>query len=170
MGSSERLLKELRTFSGVVGANNVKLTLNADVISILANGKPSLSGYATIAMKMAENHSLIGDSQDAELQAAIWQWLEARTELYRTISQSRFMQMLNCHLSTNTFVAGNSLTIADILLYFATHSVVSACTCQELCTSYRNIARWFSYVQSDVLVSASEEFPKISVPKSRIYI
>ncbi|OXB84562.1 UNVERIFIED_CONTAM: hypothetical protein H355_008038 [Colinus virginianus] len=55
-------------------------------------------------------------------------------------------QDLNAHLEDKVYLAGNSFTLADILMYYGLHHVMVDLTVQEKET-YLNVSRWFNHIQ-----------------------
>lgn len=161
---NRRLLKELHLLSVCLGTKPLKLTVSGD--DIIHND--TLSGYATIAMKISQDDNAVITDFGAELQALTWQWLEARCQVCDTITVHQLLDMMTFALAQNTYLCGNVLSVADILLYFAVHSEVSNLTCQDLCTKFSNIARWFSHIQT--LTTVQNDFKALCIPKCKIYI
>lgn len=164
ISENKRLLKELQLLSVCLGTKPLKLTVLRDTIT----DNDTLSGYATIAMKILQDDNSVITNFDAELQALTWQWLETRCQVCDTIAVHQLLDLMSSTLSQNTYLCGNVLSVADFLLYFAVHSEVSKLTCQDLCTKFSNIARWFSNIQS--FATAQHDFKALCIPKSKIYI
>lgn len=160
---NKRLLKELQLLSVCLGVKPLKLTISGDSIT----DNDALAGYSTIAVKISkDNHSLITDSS-AESQALLWQWLEARCQVGDTITVHQLLDMMGCTLSRNTYLCGNMLSVADFLLYFAVHSEITKLNCQDICTRFSDVARWFSNIQS--FTTVQHDFKKLYIPKCKLY-
>ncbi|NXO01148.1 MCA3 factor, partial [Rhinopomastus cyanomelas] len=115
------------------------------------NNGPGLTGLMTIAahlVKQAKKDQLLGST--VEEKAVVQQWLEYRVtrvdggstkEDIRTI-----LKDLNIHLEDKVYLAGNSFTLADILMYYGLHHIMVDLTVQEK-EKYLNVSRWFNHIQ-----------------------
>lgn len=115
------------------------------------NSGPGLTGLITIAshlVKQAKKEQLLGSS--AEEKAVVHQWLEYRvTQVGRQSSREdtrTVLKDLNAHLEDKVYLAGNSFTLADILMYYGLHHVMVDLTVQEK-EIYLNVSRWFNHIQ-----------------------
>uniref|UniRef100_A0A8B9E3F1 Biogenesis of lysosome-related organelles complex 1 subunit 5 n=1 Tax=Anser cygnoides TaxID=8845 RepID=A0A8B9E3F1_ANSCY len=115
------------------------------------NNGPGLTGLITIAahlVKQAKKEKLLGST--AEEKAVVQQWLEYRvTRVDRCSSKEdtrTILKDLNTHLEDKVYLAGNSFTLADILMYYGLHHVMVDLTVQEK-EKYLNVSRWFNHIQ-----------------------
>ncbi|CAI8056699.1 Histone acetyltransferase KAT8 [Geodia barretti] len=82
------------------------------------------------------------------------QWVEFYTSRVRTESQwdalsreklASVLQDLNCHLTTQIFLTGYKLSLADILLYYGLHRYMAGITFGQK-AQYVHVCRWFDQV------------------------
>uniref|UniRef100_A0A8V0YIJ9 Eukaryotic translation elongation factor 1 epsilon-1 n=1 Tax=Gallus gallus TaxID=9031 RepID=A0A8V0YIJ9_CHICK len=125
--------------------------LSAFIPILQTNSGPGLTGLITIAshlVKQAKKEQLLGSS--AEEKAVVHQWLEYRvTQVGRQSSREdtrTVLKDLNAHLEDKVYLAGNSFTLADILMYYGLHHVMVDLTVQEK-EIYLNVSRWFNHIQ-----------------------
>ncbi|XP_068787995.1 eukaryotic translation elongation factor 1 epsilon-1 [Struthio camelus] len=115
------------------------------------NNSPSLIGLITIAahlVKQAKKEELLGST--AEEKAVVQQWLEYRVTRVDGRSSKEdtriILKDLNTYLEDKVYLAGNSFTLADILMYYGLHPVMVDLTVQEK-EKYLNVSRWFNHIQ-----------------------
>ncbi|XP_073511122.1 eukaryotic translation elongation factor 1 epsilon-1-like [Phyllobates terribilis] len=141
-------------------------------IPVLQTNKgPSLAGLATIAshlVKQARKEELLGVS--LEEQAIVQLWLEYRTtHIDRLSSKEDFrtaLTDLHFYLEDKVYMAGNKITLADILTYYGLHPIIADLSVQEK-ESYFNVSRWFSHVQH--YPGVRQHLPSLVFIKNRIY-
>uniref|UniRef100_A0A8B9P9N7 Eukaryotic translation elongation factor 1 epsilon-1 n=1 Tax=Apteryx owenii TaxID=8824 RepID=A0A8B9P9N7_APTOW len=127
-------------------------TDNKETIPVLqTNNGPSLIGLITIAahlVKQAKKEQLLGST--AEEKAVVQQWLEYRVTRVDGCSSEEdtriILKDLNAYLEDKVYLAGNSFTLADILMYYGLHPVMADLTVQEK-EKYLNVSRWFNHIQ-----------------------
>ena len=96
----------------------------------------------------AQRPDLLGAT--AEEKALIQQWIELAVTQLAASSDARGMtEELDSFLSTRGFLVGHRLTLADLVLFAATHAHFSALTFQEK-ERVPNASRWFAHVQNCV--------------------
>ncbi|KAM8967909.1 eukaryotic translation elongation factor 1 epsilon-1 [Pelodytes ibericus] len=165
LGALERCLglKEGKYSSRTQGGNQVPV--------LQINKGPSLAGLATIAsylVKEAKKEALLGAT--IEEKAIVQQWLEYRiTRIDRFSSKEdvrSILKDLNLYLEDKVYLAGNSVTLADILIYYGLHPVIADLTIQEKET-YINVSRWFSHIQHNQGIR--QHLPSLVFIKNRIY-
>ncbi|XP_025970639.1 eukaryotic translation elongation factor 1 epsilon-1 isoform X3 [Dromaius novaehollandiae] len=115
------------------------------------NNGPSLIGFITIAahlVKQAKKEQLLGST--AEEKAVVQQWLEYRVTRVDGCSSKEdtriILKDLNTYLEDKVYLAGNSFTLADILMYYGLHPIMADLTVQEK-EKYLNVSRWFNHIQ-----------------------
>ncbi|CAH2284299.1 eukaryotic translation elongation factor 1 epsilon-1 [Pelobates cultripes] len=135
------------------------------------NKGPSLSGLATIAsylVKEAKKEELLGAS--IEEKTIVQQWLEYRiTRIDRLASKEDvrcILKDLNLYLEDKVYLAGNTITLADILIYYGLHPIIADLSIQEKET-YINVSRWFSHIQH--YPGIRQHLPSLVFIKNRIY-
>ncbi|XP_013797179.1 eukaryotic translation elongation factor 1 epsilon-1 isoform X1 [Apteryx mantelli] len=96
------------------------------------NNGPSLIGLITVAahlVKQAKKEQLLGST--AEEKAVVQQWLEYRVTRVDGCSSEEdtriILKDLNAYLEDKVYLAGNSFTLADILMYYGLHPVMFEC-------------------------------------------
>ncbi|TSK82109.1 Eukaryotic translation elongation factor 1 epsilon-1 [Bagarius yarrelli] len=120
-------------------------------VPVLQNSNGStLAGLATISSHLvnkAKKKELLGDS--AEQRAVVQQWLEYRlTRLdYCSKDEVKFiLKELNQFLVDKVYLAGNKLTLADMLMYHGIHHIIMELAVQQK-EKYFNVTRWFDHIQ-----------------------
>ncbi|XP_028826239.1 eukaryotic translation elongation factor 1 epsilon-1 [Denticeps clupeoides] len=145
-----RELSSLEKFLGLKKPHKYSTQGVKKVPLLQSNNGPALVGLATIAShlaKEAKKPELLGTTP--EQRAVVQQWLEFRVtridecprEEIRTV-----LKDLNQYLEDKVYLAGNSLSIADPLLYYAIHHIVVDLAVQEK-ERYMNLTRWFDHIQ-----------------------
>ncbi|KAI8868324.1 nucleic acid-binding protein [Ramicandelaber brevisporus] len=83
---------------------------------------------------------------DAVSNAEVHQWLSGSA---RTGSADRvlFAQTLNDHIATKTFLVGNALSAADLVVFANMHGYVDALSLQKR-QAVPHLVRWFDFVQN----------------------
>ncbi|XP_060680238.1 eukaryotic translation elongation factor 1 epsilon-1 [Hemiscyllium ocellatum] len=124
---------------------------DSSVPVLQTNNGPGLVGLTTIAshlVKVAKKEALLGST--AEESAIVQQWLEYRiTRIDSCNSQEDrriVLKELDCYLEDKVYLAGNSLTLADIMVYNGLHPVMAELNHEERerCV---NVSRWFNHIQ-----------------------
>ncbi|XP_073423088.1 eukaryotic translation elongation factor 1 epsilon-1 [Dendrobates tinctorius] len=141
-------------------------------IPVLQTNKgPSLAGLATIASHLvtqAKKEELLGVS--IEEKAVVQQWLEYRTTRIDRLTSKEDVRTalkdLNSYLEDKVYMAGNAITVADILTYYGLHPFIADLSIQEKET-YINVSRWFSHVQH--YPGVRQHLPSLVFIKNRIY-
>ncbi|XP_015597860.1 eukaryotic translation elongation factor 1 epsilon-1 isoform X1 [Cephus cinctus] len=138
--------------------------------------KESLEGFSTIVqtlVKLSKFSNILG--KDAVTQALTRQWLEyvvlnvnyadnlknvkriLKVFQFRldnpnqnviNMSFTLYSQELNLILRKSTYITGTEKTVADVVLYYALHSIMQGLTHQEK-AEYVNVSRWFDNIQQD---------------------
>ncbi|XP_078253848.1 eukaryotic translation elongation factor 1 epsilon-1 isoform X1 [Rhinoraja longicauda] len=124
---------------------------NGRVPELQTNNGLDLEGLATIAshvVKEAKKEELLGTTP--EMSAIVQQWLEYRvTQIDQCNTQDdkrTILKDLNCYLEDKVYLAGNSFTLADIMLYNGLHPIVAGLTHEDR-EKYVNVSRWFNHIQ-----------------------
>eukprot|EP00697_Spironema_sp_BW2_P002111 gnl/Spiro4/12832_TR6798_c0_g1_i1.p1 gnl/Spiro4/12832_TR6798_c0_g1~~gnl/Spiro4/12832_TR6798_c0_g1_i1.p1 ORF type:complete len:483 (+),score=89.51 gnl/Spiro4/12832_TR6798_c0_g1_i1:87-1535(+) len=110
----------------------------------------------TICKYLAQAHAFAGKPQQ---QPEIDQWLSlANTQLRVGKSKEAVLGVLhglNKHLLPRTFLVGDSLTIADVVMFSALFSYILSLSSDEIANSV-NVVRWFNYM-TRVLPSTEDQ-------------
>ncbi|XP_077480894.1 eukaryotic translation elongation factor 1 epsilon-1 [Stigmatopora argus] len=134
------------------------------------NNGPPMVGLVTIAchlVKEAKRHEFLGDTE--EDRAVVHQWLEYRVSKLDNCSKEHsrtILKDLNLYLQDKVCMAGNHLTLADVLIYNGIHPLIVDLTFQEK-EQYNNVTRWFDHIQH--CVGIRHHLPPVVVLKNRIY-
>ncbi|KAK7881591.1 hypothetical protein WMY93_030000 [Mugilogobius chulae] len=165
-----RELSSLEKYLGLKKPN--KYTTQGDKkIPVLqnSNGAPVI-GLVTVAchlVREAKRPELLGDG--AEDRAVVQQWLEYRVTKVDDCSKEdsrTILKELNSYLEDKVFLAGNQITLADIFMYFGTHSIIVDLSIQER-EQFVNVTRWFDHIQH--VRGLRHHLPPVSVLRNRIY-
>ncbi|XP_063981686.1 eukaryotic translation elongation factor 1 epsilon-1 [Diachasmimorpha longicaudata] len=115
----------------------------------------SIEGFSTIIQayaNLSKQQDLHLGNSDRITQTLVRQWLEYAVMCINyadmPANAKRVLKELNTVLRDNTYVTGTSKTIADVALYYALHSIMSALTCQEQ-AEHVHVSRWFDNVQQE---------------------
>ncbi|XP_033738559.1 eukaryotic translation elongation factor 1 epsilon-1-like [Pecten maximus] len=154
-------LSRLATYLGVsCGKISFDGKEKVPVLKVQNNSNPK--GLITVAKYLTRSSqhakSLLGAT--SEEKAAIDQWLEYRvTRIDRSTQDkdvSNTLKELNHYLTDKVYVMGNSLTLADILLYNGLVKGMGSLTFYEKET-LMNLSRWFDNIQHQTAVRQSLE-------------
>lgn len=144
-------LRLLEKSLGLKPGNKYSAQGERQIPVLQTNNGPSLMGLSTIAthlVKQANKEHLLGST--AEEKAIVQQWLEFRVTRVDGHSSKEDTQTLlkdlNSYLEDKVYLAGHSITLADILLYYGLHRFIVDLTVQEK-EKYLNVSRWFCHIQ-----------------------
>ncbi|XP_053570704.1 eukaryotic translation elongation factor 1 epsilon-1 [Bombina bombina] len=144
---------------------------NVQIPVLQTNNGPSLAGLATIAshlVREAKKEEFLGTS--IEEKAIVQQWLEYRiTRIDRLSSKEdirNILKDLNLYLEDKVYLAGNKITLADVLIYYGLHPTIADLSVQEK-EIYINVSRWFSHIQH--YPGIRQHLPSLVFIKNRIY-
>ncbi|XP_030074386.1 eukaryotic translation elongation factor 1 epsilon-1 [Microcaecilia unicolor] len=165
-------LSALENTLGLPRSNKFSALAGERPVPVLqTNDGPRLVGLATIAshlVKQARKEQLLGAS--SEERAAVQQWLEYRvTRIDGRPSREEadgVLRELSAYLQDRVYLAGNRLTLADILAYHGLHPLMVALPVHEK-ERYVNVSRWFSHVQQ--YPGVKQHLPAIVFLKNRLY-
>ncbi|XP_069127170.1 eukaryotic translation elongation factor 1 epsilon-1-like [Argopecten irradians] len=154
-------LSRLATYLGVsCGKISFDGKEKVPVLKVQNNTNPkgliTVAKYITRSSKNAAN--LLGATPEEK--AAIDQWLEYRvTRIDRSTLDkdvTNNLRELNQYLTDKVYVMGNSLTLADILLYNGLVRVMGSLSFYEK-ESFMNLSRWFDNIQHQTAIRQSLE-------------
>ncbi|XP_064409485.1 eukaryotic translation elongation factor 1 epsilon-1 [Latimeria chalumnae] len=164
-------LSSLEKTLGLREGNKFSTQGDKQVPVLQTNNGPSLVGLTTIAahlVKQAKWDQLLGSS--AEEKAVVQQWLEYRvTRLDGQTSKENLgtiLKDLNRYLEDKVYLAGNSFTLADILMYYGLHPIIAELTIQEK-EKHVNVSRWFNHIQH--YPNVRQHLSPIIFLKNRLY-
>ncbi|MED6267588.1 hypothetical protein CHARACLAT_013805 [Characodon lateralis] len=123
-----RELASLEKYLGLKKTNKFSTQGDKKVPVMQNNNASPLVGLVSIAchlVKEAKRPELLGDS--AEGRAVVQQWLEYRvTKLDSHAKEDikSILKDLNLYLQDKVYLAGNQLTLSDVLMYYGMHSII----------------------------------------------
>ncbi|KAM9436311.1 eukaryotic translation elongation factor 1 epsilon-1 [Clarias gariepinus] len=165
-----RELSSLEKFLGLNKLNKYSTQGERKVPVLQNNNGSSLVGLATISshlVREAKKRELLGDSP--EQRAVVQQWLEYRLTRLDNCSKDEFkiiLRELNQHLVDKVYLAGNSITLADALMYYGIHHIVMELAVQQK-EKYLNVTRWFDHIQH--YPGVRHHLPPVAVLRNRVY-
>ncbi|XP_013396667.1 eukaryotic translation elongation factor 1 epsilon-1 [Lingula anatina] len=135
------------------------------------DGGFKLRGFGTICKylaKQAKRLDLLGNQPEA--QAAVSQWLEYRiTQVDRCGTDKDkqcILEDINRFLQKRVYLVEYQPTLADLLLYYSLHSVMTELTFLEK-QKLMHLSRWFNQVQH--LPGIYQTLPVVPFQRNRIY-
>ncbi|KAK0092383.1 hypothetical protein PV326_001573 [Microctonus aethiopoides] len=136
-----------------VPVKNLHLSINNVVAADDLIKSQTIEGFCTIVQELAKKSNypdMLGN--DRLTRAITKQWLEYAivniNYADNVTNAKRILKELNMSLRDNTFITGTSKTVADVVIYYALHSIMNELTHQEK-AEYVNISRWFDYIQQE---------------------
>ncbi|XP_066536795.1 eukaryotic translation elongation factor 1 epsilon-1 [Hoplias malabaricus] len=166
-------LKELSSLEKYLGFKkpNKYSTQGERKVPVLQNNNgPALVGLVTIAshlVREAKRKELLGES--AKQRAVVQQWLEYRVTRLDNCPKDDvrvLLQELNQYLEDKVYLAGNSFTLADALMYYGIHHIVMDLAVQEK-EKVLNVTRWFDHIQH--YPGVRHHLPPVVVLRNRVY-
>ncbi|KAL7840910.1 hypothetical protein AOLI_G00262330 [Acnodon oligacanthus] len=143
-------LRELEKCLGLRTPSKYATQGGRKVPVLQSNSGPALVGLVTIASHLvheAKRTELLGSS--AEQRAVVQQWLEYRVTRLDSCSKDEvkvILKELNQYLEDKVYLAGNSFTLADALMYYGIHHIIMDLAVQEK-ERFLNVTRWFDHIQ-----------------------
>lgn len=165
-----RELSSLEKYLGLKNPNKYTTQGDKKVPVLQSRNGPPLVGLVTVAchlVKEAKRPELLGDS--AEGRAVVQQWLEYRVTKLDGGSKEdirNILKELNTYLEDKVYLAGNQFTLADIILYYGTHSLIVDMSVQER-EQFVNVTRWFNHIQH--VPGVRHHLAPVAVLRNRIY-
>ncbi|KAK3541406.1 hypothetical protein QTP86_024598 [Hemibagrus guttatus] len=165
-----RELSSLEKFLGMKKLNKYSTQGERKVPVLQNNNAQSLVGLATISCHLvneAKRRELLGDS--AEQRAVVQQWLEYRLTRIDQCSKDEvkiILKELNQYLVDKVYLAGNSITLADMLMYYGIHHIIMELAVQQK-EKYLNVTRWFDHIQH--YPGVRHHLPPVVVLRNRVY-
>ncbi|XP_029004191.1 eukaryotic translation elongation factor 1 epsilon-1 [Betta splendens] len=165
-----RELSSLEKYLGLKKPNKYSTQGDKKVPVLQSSNGPPLSGLVTIAchlVKEAKRPELLGES--AESRAVVQQWLEYTVTKVNGSTREdakAILKDLNLYLQDKVYLAGNQISLADILLYYQIHPLILDLSVQEK-EQHVNVTRWFDHIQH--YPSIQHHLPVIAVLRNRIY-
>ncbi|KAF7691840.1 eukaryotic translation elongation factor 1 epsilon-1 isoform X2 [Silurus meridionalis] len=165
-----RELSSLEKFVGLKRQKKISTQGERKVPVLQNNNGSSLIGLVTISSHLvseAKKTELLGES--VEQRAVVQQWLEYRLTRLDNCSQDEvniILTELNEYLVDKVYLAGNSITLADALMYYGIHHIISELAVQQK-EKYLNVTRWFDHIQH--YPGVRHHLPPVIVLRNRVY-
>ncbi|GAB5587843.1 G4 quadruplex nucleic acid binding protein [Umbelopsis nana] len=145
MSASQKALQLVQAYTGAATVNSTQ-----DIKSV-ASSKPEI----------------LGSTAEEKTQVDTWlSWSEKNVNAAGS-NVNEALQALDNHLRNSTYIAGNNLTVADLVTFADLHSHAGKITV----ASTPNVLRWVDLVQNTVVKGnsiAEKEFPLISVDHDNV--
>ncbi|CDR93881.1 tRNA binding domain containing protein, putative [Babesia bigemina] len=98
-------------------------------------------------------------------QRTMYSWIDFAYQRDFSIMESASLKILNDYILNHTFLAGPTVTLADLVVYVSTHSWMMKSEPQDR-AEYVNVVRWFDHIQHlPGIVNTFKELPLVSVDK-----
>lgn len=144
-----------------------KVTATENIPTMIVN-KNKLEGVLPILSHLkTKSENILGTSNLEK--ALVRQWVQFQFGCLDTSDKKdRDLQFrkLNENLSNKSFLAGESLTAADVLLFHGIHGVYSEMTFQEK-DKFIHLSRWFRNVQQDKKLRRGKS--QVAFSRSKLY-
>ena len=117
----------------------------------------------------AKRPDLLGSSREEK--ALIHQWIELAVDhLSGSFSSSSLIDDLDAVLRSRAFLVGARLTLADLVLFAATHAHFAAVSFLDK-EKHLNASRWFSHVQNSIGETGGNraKLPNVTFVRNRLY-
>jgi len=111
---------------------------------------------------------------DLKEKALIHQWIELAVSHVSSSSSPDLRcltEELDAYLSRRCFLVGHRLTLADLLLFAATHAHFTSLSFQEK-ERVGNASRWFAHVQQclrDAKLGRSQQMTEVTFVRNKLY-
>ncbi|KAJ8717949.1 hypothetical protein PYW07_005879 [Mythimna separata] len=130
---------------------------NTDKVLTTVLNKQSIEGFATIVLKLASSG---GVKLSQEQMLLSYQWLEHLAMYVNQASANPafalgFLKDINKALEKNTYLTGQSLSVADIAAYYVLYPIVKRLSVTEL-ESVMHLSRWTRHIQAQPRVCTSQ--------------
>ena len=126
--------------------------------------------YNLKSLAIAANRTdLLG--RDAEEKAAIHQWTELAVRHLissPTFDARELAEELNACLASRSLLVSHRLTLADVVMFAATHAYFAAISFQEK-ERLRDASRWFAHVQNCLRETNSAKLDQVTFIRNRLY-
>ncbi|GLV40662.1 aaRS-interacting multifunctional protein 3 [Carabus blaptoides fortunei] len=141
-------LASLNQISNYLKVPVSKLALNSEKLPTCNLNNTLLTGFVNIILTLIEQSRapLLGSNSEEE--AEVRQWLEYCMTYATYSTHSQILQELNDILATRTYFVGNSLTMADVAVYYSLQSAMERLSYLEK-EQYLNLSRWYDHIQQN---------------------
>lgn len=159
-------LKENTILKSVISFLDLKDTSELETLikkknNILNDGTSGVIWLIYYLIKEKQSASLLGSNEKEKI--LVRQWLEYVSTYLNHFpdipaNESHSMvKEVNTALSNRTFLSGNKKTIADLILYYILHSVVSQFSFYEK-EEFIHLSRWMDCLQHDERIRQKNTF------------
>jgi len=158
-------LTALIDFYGLKKEGKVTSTDNTPVMVV---NKNKIEGVLPILSHLKTKNENILGSTNLE-KALVRQWVQFQfgcLDLSDKKDTDLQLRKLNENLANKSYLAGESLTAADVLLFHGLHAVFNEMTFQEK-DRYIHLSRWFRNAQQDKKLRRGKTF--VSFSRSKLY-
>ncbi|XP_072045424.1 eukaryotic translation elongation factor 1 epsilon-1-like [Amphiura filiformis] len=168
------LKQDVRSVANFLKVSKIKVQVNSVTKTPVATANGiSISGLGAIVSFLADKsgHIEIAGGDDIKHRAMIQQWLEYRvTDLDRcqgVQDVNIVLKELNCYLASRVYFVGDHLTLADLLICYGLHRILSTLTLQEK-EKYIHVSRWFDHMQHTPGVRQQQSL--VPFAKNQLYL
>ncbi|GBE60950.1 tRNA binding domain-containing protein [Babesia ovata] len=117
-----------------------------------------------LAVKDAPTESVLVPSTEAH-KRTMYSWIDFAYQRDFSIMEPASLKILDDYILNHTFLAGSTVTLADLVVYVSTHSWMMKSEPQDR-SEYVNVVRWFDHIQHlPGIVNTFKELPLVSVDK-----
>lgn len=149
--------------------SNVTLELSdTNTATVLMDGNTSLMeqwpSIISHAIKGSPTEDVLVPA-DAVAKSTMNSWLDFALQRDFRIMQKSCVQMLDKYLLNHTFLVGNNITVADLVVYVSTHSwMLKSESVDRL--EFVNLVRWFDHIQHlPGIVNSFKDLPLVPIEK-----
>ncbi|KAL5281956.1 EEF1E1 family protein [Megaselia abdita] len=132
---------------------NEKIYNNEEKVICRKGKKETISGFCTILQTLLDNtHEVAKNSKASfEIQAQVQSWIDyASLYIYAGKEDKhickQLLQELNSYLEDKSYFVGQSLTVADIAVFYTIYDLMKRQTPLEK-ENLLNLSRWFDHLQ-----------------------
>jgi len=147
-----------------------KVSLVGSMATLVTPTKGNVEGMMPILAHLHQdgNTAVLGETVAESCMAR--QWIQFKVFLLDTSDRKETLlsclSQLNQCLSSNVYLAGNSLTAADVVIYHSLHKTVASFSFHDK-ELYSNLCRWFQHVQQDQRFRRGKE--EVQFSKTKLY-
>jgi len=165
------VMAEIDTLTALIDFYGLKKegkVVSVDQVPTMVVNKSQLAGVMPILSHLkTKNETILGTSNLEK--ALVRQWIQFQFGCL-TLGDKKETDLqfkkLNENLSNKSFLAGENLTAADVLLFHGIHGVFSEMTYQEK-DKFVHLSRWFRNIQQDPKLRRGK--PVVAFSRSKLY-
>jgi len=87
---------------------------------------------------------------DSQSSKSIEEWINTGLRSVKSKQLDSFLKDLNELLGLHTYIVGNNLSAADVVIFVALHSTLASFTDKQKQTKFPNISKWFDLIQQEL--------------------